>query len=78
MAKQPGSNYKIRIRDMERMRVENLRMKNVNDIKSLQKHARHIEMIVGADRKSLYNQIKRMVDDEMNANEHLFLDELPK
>lgn len=63
---------------MERMRVENLRMKNVDDLKSLQKHARHIEMIVGTDKKSLYNQIKRMVDNEMIANEHLFLDEPPK
>ncbi|XP_022176736.1 golgin subfamily A member 6-like protein 6 isoform X2 [Myzus persicae] len=78
LAKQPGNDYKIRLRDIERMRTERLRIQNENDFKSILREAQHKEMIDVADKKCLYNQIKRMVECGMKANEHLFIEEPPK
>lgn len=75
MAKQPGSDYKIRLRNIERVRMETLRAKNEEDFKSLQRHNLLEEMIDVADKKYLYNRIKKMVECGMKANEHLFMDE---
>ncbi|XP_050441410.1 protein BCAP-like [Adelges cooleyi] len=77
VAKQPGCNYKIRLRDMERVKLETYRIKNEEEFKSLMRHHQHKEMIEAADRKSIYNQIKRMVDCGMKANEHLLVEPCP-
>ncbi|VVC27655.1 Hypothetical protein CINCED_3A004236 [Cinara cedri] len=63
---------------MERVHIRKQRMKDEDDLKTSRRQAQHIEMIVGADRKFVYNQIKRMVEIEMKANEHLFLEDRPK
>lgn len=60
------------------MRTERLRIQNENDFKSILREAQHKEMIDVADKKCLYNQIKRMVECGMKANEHLFIEEPPK
>ncbi|KAL5236785.1 hypothetical protein ACI65C_004195 [Semiaphis heraclei] len=78
LAKQPGNDYKIRLHDIERMRTERLRVQNENDFKSMLREATHNEMIEVSDKKCLYNQIKRMVECGMKANEHLFIEESPK
>jgi len=57
------------------MRGEKLRVKNENDFKSLMRYTQHNEMIQVADKKYLYNRIKKMVECGMKANEHLFTDE---
>ncbi|XP_060857733.1 golgin subfamily A member 6-like protein 22 isoform X1 [Metopolophium dirhodum] len=78
LAKQPGNDYKIRLRDIERMRTERFRIQNENDFKNILREAQHKEMIDMSDKKCLYNQIKRMVECGMKANEHLFIEECPK
>ncbi|XP_025207836.1 golgin subfamily A member 6-like protein 6 [Melanaphis sacchari] len=75
LAKQPGCDYKIRLRDIERFRTERLKIQNENDFKSILREAQHKEMIDASDKKCLYNQIKRMVECGMKANEHLFKEE---
>lgn len=51
---------------------------NEGDFKSLIRHGWNKELIEVADKKCLHNRIKTMVECEMKANEHLFLEELPK
>lgn len=63
---------------MERMRLERYKIETENMFKSISRHAQHIEMIDVADKKCFYNRVKRMVDDEMKANDHLFVEECPK
>ncbi|CAH1730932.1 golgin subfamily A member 6-like protein 6 [Aphis gossypii] len=75
LAKQPGSNYKIRLRDIERFRTERSRVENENNFKNILREAQHKELIDVSDKKCLYNQIKRMVECGMKANEHLFKEE---
>ncbi|CAI6375952.1 unnamed protein product [Macrosiphum euphorbiae] len=75
LAKQPGNDCKVRLRDIERMRTERFRIQNENDFKSILREAQHKEMIDMSDKKCLYNQIKRMVECGMKANEHLFIEE---
>lgn len=53
-------------------------MQNENILKSIGSYDRNIKMIDAADKKHLYKRIKRMVDNEMKANEHLFVEECPK
>jgi len=60
------------------MRTERFRIQNENDFKSILREAQHKEMIDMSDKKCLYNQIKRMVECGMKANEHLFIEECPK
>lgn len=55
--------------------METLRKKNEDDFKSLQRHNLLEEMIDVADKKYLYNRIKEMVECEMKANEHLYVEE---
>ncbi|XP_050522163.1 trichohyalin-like isoform X2 [Daktulosphaira vitifoliae] len=74
LAKQPGSDYRIRLREMERNRIEKSRIQNEEDFKNLIRNAQHKKLIEVADRKCLYNQIKRMVECGMKANEHLFME----
>lgn len=78
MAKQPGNDLKFRQHETERTRMERLRIKYEDDFKSLVRHARQKEMIDVADKKCLHNQIKRMVECEMKANEHLFVEDCAK
>uniref|UniRef100_A0A2S2QYS1 Uncharacterized protein n=1 Tax=Sipha flava TaxID=143950 RepID=A0A2S2QYS1_9HEMI len=78
LAKKPISDYKFRIRDMERMRLERHQMGTEDHFKSIKRHTQHIQMIDMADKKCVYNLIKKMVDDEMKANEHLFIEDCPK
>ncbi|XP_026821430.1 golgin subfamily A member 6-like protein 6 [Rhopalosiphum maidis] len=75
LAKQPGCDYKIRLRDVERFRTERLRIQSENDFKNILREAQHKEMIDVTDKKCLYNRIKRMVECGMKANEHLFKEE---
>lgn len=63
---------------MERTRIEKLRMEYKDDFKSLIRHALLKELIDVADKKCLYNKIKRMVECEMKANEHLFEEDSAK
>jgi len=63
---------------MEQMRVEKLRMGEENDFKILTRHKQHKEIIEIADKKYVYNRIKKLVDCGMKANEHLFIEELSK
>ncbi|XP_025422534.1 golgin subfamily A member 6-like protein 1 [Sipha flava] len=77
IAKQPGSDYKIRIRDKERIRLQNHKMQIENLLQGIHNHDLSIEMINVADKKHLYNRIKGMVDEEMKTNEHLFVEERP-
>jgi len=60
------------------MRTERLRVQNENDFKSMLREAQHKKLIEVSDKKCLYNQIKRMVECGMKANEHLFIEESPK
>lgn len=78
LTKPPGSNYKIRIHDMERMRLVRYKMKTDDNFQSTSRYAQQIQMIDVADKKCVYNRIKRMVDNEMKANEHLFVEVRPK
>lgn len=78
MAKQPGCNYEIRLRDLKRTRMADAKIEIEENLSSLSRQARHTELIGKADKKYLYNQIKKMVESEMKANEHLFLEECPK
>lgn len=80
MAKQPAGNYhKIRLaKDDRRMRTEWLRIKNEDSIKNTIRQSVQNKCIDLADTKHLYNQIKRMVNCEMKANEHLFIEQCPK
>lgn len=63
---------------MERVRKERFRMKQEDDFKSCIKHVVHKELIDVSDRKYFYNQVKRMVECGMKANEHLFLEKSTK
>jgi hypothetical protein len=63
---------------MERMRLERHQMGTEDHFKSIKRHTQHIQMIDMADKKCVYNLIKKMVDDEMKANEHLFIEDCPK
>lgn len=63
---------------MERVRTERLKIQNEDNFKSLIRHGQHKELMDVTDRKCLYNRIKGMVEREMKANEHLFVDEPPK
>lgn len=78
MAKQPGSNYKIRLRDIERVREVNFKLKNEEDNKNLNSQIQHIKMFMRLDKKIVCNKIKKMVESELKANEHLFLENRPK
>lgn len=60
---------------MERNRIEKARIQNEEDFKNLMRHAQNKELIEVADRKCLYNRIKRMVECGMKANEHLFTEQ---
>jgi len=53
-------------------------MKNEDDRKNLIKLNLHKQFIDVGDRKFVYNQIKRLVEFGMKANEHLFLEEPTK
>lgn len=77
----PGSVYgdgKIRRHNLERTRIERLRTADEGEFKSLIRHGWNRELIEVADKKSLHNRIKTMVDREMKANEHLFREERQK
>jgi len=50
-------------------------VENENNFKSILREAQHKELIDVSDKKCLYNQIKRMVECGMKANEHLFKEE---
>lgn len=63
---------------MSQMRVERLGMAVEDDSKSITRHAQNKEMIEVADKKCLYNRIKRMVECGLEANEHLLSDIPPK
>lgn len=79
MAKQSGIHHKIRIaKEGQRSRMDRLRIKNEEYAKNAIINAVHKELIDVADIKYLYNQIKQMVDCEMKAHEHLFIEECPK
>ncbi|VVC44044.1 Hypothetical protein CINCED_3A024612 [Cinara cedri] len=59
------------------MRTGLQRVTDEKYIKDLQIKAFRKEFINRTDRKFLYNKIKRMVEIEMKANEHLFVEERP-
>lgn len=57
---------------------EQLRIEKEEDLKTLIRHTQHIKMIEVTDKKRFYNLVKSMVECEMKANEHLFVEECPK
>lgn len=63
--------------DPDRLRKEQLRRNNEKDSKSLIKYYQLCKMVDKTDKKRFYNRVKSMVECEMKANEHLFVDKCP-
>lgn len=62
----------------DRIREEQLQIKNKGDLKSLNLHTQRMKMVEVTDKKRFYNQVKSMVEREMKANEHLFVEKCPQ
>ncbi|XP_050431290.1 calponin homology domain-containing protein DDB_G0272472-like [Adelges cooleyi] len=65
-------NYKIPNRDMERRRMQRSRIRTGDDFECLIQQKQLLET---ADKKSVYNRIRKLVECEMKANEHLFTEQ---
>lgn len=63
--------------DPDRLRKEHLRRNDEKDRKSLIKQYQLCKMVDKTDKKRFYNRVKSMVECEMKANEHLFVDKYP-
>lgn len=63
--------------DPDRSHKEQLRRNNEKDSKRLIKQYQLCKMVDKTDKKRFYNRVKSMVECEMKANEHLFVDKCP-